>query len=112
MITALGLLTIFVINILFGYWRSNTRRFSRHWIMAVHIPVLIAIGLKAWFLGFGLVLLPASIAFFTAGQYAGGRIRHVLSRNKQVQLSSFLVADVVKALSMMSHSVDSEAPRQ
>jgi len=39
------LLTIFafIINMPFGYWRSNVRRFSLQFFLAIHIPVALII---------------------------------------------------------------------
>ncbi|KPQ43847.1 MAG: hypothetical protein MPEBLZ_01564 [Candidatus Methanoperedens nitroreducens] len=33
------MLAVFLINLPFGYIRGNAARFSRKWIMAIHIPV-------------------------------------------------------------------------
>ncbi len=35
---------VFSINIPFGYWRANVKKFSLQWILAVHIPVPFIIG--------------------------------------------------------------------
>lgn len=89
----------FLINIVFGYWRANTRKFSLEWILAIHIPVPIAIGLRLALLGWIWYLIPAFVLDFTAGQYLGGKLRHWMARQAQVQLSSFLLADLRKMLS-------------
>lgn len=46
--TKLIIITIFVLilNIPFGYWRGNIRRFSTQWFLAVHIPVPFIIALR------------------------------------------------------------------
>ncbi len=89
----------FLINIIFGYWRANTRKFSLQWILAIHIPVPIAIGLRLALLGWNWVLIPAFVLDFTAGQYLGGKLRNWMSKQSQIQLSSFLLADMGKILS-------------
>jgi len=66
---------VFLINILFGYWRSNTRRFSMQWLMAIHIPIALAIGARLLLLEWNWVATPIFIAVFAVGQYAGGKIR-------------------------------------
>ncbi|MBI4180527.1 MAG: hypothetical protein HY528_01185 [Chloroflexi bacterium] len=66
---------IFLINILFGYWRSNTRRFSIQWLMAIHIPVALAIGIRLLLLEWNWVAIPIFIAAFAVGQYVGGTVR-------------------------------------
>ena len=91
------LATIFLVNILFGYWRANTRRFSIQWVMAIHIPVPLAIGLRLWLLGWSWVMLPLFVLTFFTGQYAGGRLRSYLAK-RQFHLSSCLVMDLVRML--------------
>ena len=106
MTTILVLLCILLINILFGYWRANTRKFSIQWIMAIHVPVLIAIGIRLSLLGWSWVLVPAFVATFAAGQYTGGIIRHQLTRQRQMRPSSFLVIDLVRAFSATRRVLD------
>ena len=91
------LVTMFLVNILFGYWRANTRKFSIQWIMAIHIPVPLAIGLRLWLLGWSWPMLPLFIATFFTGQYAGGKLRNYLAK-RQLHLSSCLVMDLVRML--------------
>jgi hypothetical protein len=37
---ALIALLTFGVNLPFGYWRANVKKFSLHWILAIHIPVV------------------------------------------------------------------------
>jgi hypothetical protein len=94
----LVLIAVFMINIVFGYWRSNTRKFAPQWFMAVHIPVPLSIGLRLWFLGWSWIILPLFVATFFIGQYIGGMIRRLLKRLYPQRLSSFLVLDIVRAI--------------
>ena len=94
LIVSLG---IILLNMLSGYWRSNTRRFSLQWLTAIHAPVIIIIGSRITFLGWHILQLPFSVVAFTAGQYFGGRIRQLI-RNGPVPLGSFLIADLAKVL--------------
>jgi hypothetical protein len=67
---------IFLINIPFGYWRATVRSFSRSWFLAIHIPVVVSIGLKlSAGIGFALVLLPLFVGVFFMGQLVGGAIQ-------------------------------------
>jgi hypothetical protein len=84
------------INGFFGYWRSNVRRLSPQWLLAIHIPVPIAIALRLVFLGWSWVLLPAFVAAFAIGQFGGGQVRRLL-RRAQVRLTSFLPLDAFRA---------------
>ncbi len=97
------------INIFFGYWRSNVRKLSPQWLMAVHIPVPIAIGLRLAFLGWSWVLLPAFVAAFFLGQFGGSQIRKLFKKAK-IQLSSFLVLDLFRVSAKLRR--DSQEPRQ
>ncbi len=69
---------IFLINIFFGYWRSNTRRFSVQWLMAIHIPIALAIVVRLLLLDWDWATVPIFVAAFIAGQYAGGTIKNYL----------------------------------
>ena len=71
---------IFLINIFFGYWRSNTRRLSTQWLMAIHIPVALVIGIRLLLWEWNWASTFIFIAAFTAGQYAGGTIRGRLAK--------------------------------
>ncbi len=96
--TAIVIISILLINIGFGYWRVNTKRFSIQWVAAVHIPVPIAIGLRLLLLGWNWILLPVFVVDFAAGQYIGGLARKQLSKQPRIQLSSCLVVDIIKLI--------------
>ncbi len=68
------MLVVFLINLPFGYWRFKAARFSRRWMMAVHIPVPFVFLLRI-FSGFGLSAIPLIMLSFAAGQFAGGKLR-------------------------------------
>ena len=89
--------SILLINVPFGYWRANSRKFSWHWILAIHVPVIIAIGLRLLFHDLILILLPAFVAVFMTGQFAGGRIKLQFAK-QQRPLSSFLFLDLVRIM--------------
>ena len=95
---ALVLAAIIIINLFFGYWRSNTKKLSLRWIMAVHIPVPVAIGLRLVFLGWSWPLLPAFVGAYTLGQFTGGRLRRLPAKRKNTQLGSFLPKDLILVL--------------
>ena len=88
--------SLFLINIIFGYWRSNTRRFSIQWIMAIHLPVLLGILLRLALLGWNWFLVPAFMAEFAAGQYLGSKTREYLTRYPGIQPGSSLISDLFK----------------
>lgn len=68
------MLAVFLINLPFGYVRSNAVKFSRQWMMAVHIPVPFVFLLRI-FSGFNWTVIPLLVLSDIAGQIAGGKLR-------------------------------------
>lgn len=68
------MLIVFLINIPFGYVRSNAAKFSRKWMMAVHIPVPFVFLLRI-VSGFNWTVIPLLVLSDVAGQIAGGKLR-------------------------------------
>jgi len=63
---------VFFLNIPFGYWRSRSRRFSRPWFLAVHLPVPGVIAFRVFAgLGWHLITFPILVGAFFLGQAAG-----------------------------------------
>ncbi len=74
-------LIVLLINIPFGYWRSKSDRFSRQWMMAIHIPVPIVFLLRI-ISGFSWTIIPYLVLSFASGQFIGGNIRNIFYRRK------------------------------
>ena len=89
---------IFVLNVFFGYWRANTKRFSLAWILAIHIPVPIDILFRIAFLGWQWSMIPIFVVAFAAGQFAGGYVRRRMAALRSTPLTSFLLSDVIRIL--------------
>lgn len=68
------MLIVFLINLPFGYLRSKYARFSKQWMMAVHIPVPFIFLLRI-LSGFGWKIIPLLMLSDIAGQFAGGKLR-------------------------------------
>ncbi len=68
------MLVVFIINLPFGYMRSKATRFSRQWMMAIHIPVPFVFLLRI-FSGLNWTVIPLLVLSDVAGQIAGGRLR-------------------------------------
>lgn len=67
---------IFVMNLPFGAWRAGLRKLSPTWFVAIHLPVVLAIGMRILIgVPFRLATLPLYVAAFFLGQLAGGRAR-------------------------------------
>jgi hypothetical protein len=87
----------FIINIPFGYWRANVRRFSLQFLLAIHIPVALIILFRfVAETGFEIVTLLFTVPSFIIGQYAGSRIYLFRKLRELVPLSSCLVMDMVR----------------
>ncbi len=75
-------LAVLVLNLPFGYWRAGVRRFTLSWLLAVHLPVPLVVGLRIVSgLGWQLSTVPFTIGAFLAGQFLGGKLRHWWERN-------------------------------
>ncbi len=68
------MLIVFLINLPFGYLRSNAARFSRQWMMAVHVPVPFVFLLRI-LSGLNWTAIPLLVLSDIAGQLAGGKLR-------------------------------------
>jgi hypothetical protein len=98
MITNLIIATIaiFILNIPFGYWRANVKKFSFQWFLAVHIPVPIIIALRILVsIGFAWYTYVFFVGAFFLGQSFGSLLHK--SRKKKGELtSSCLIMDLFK----------------
>ena len=74
---------IFIVNLPFGYWRARSKKFSRNWFLAIHLPVPIVIALRILsHLGWRFITFPVFIGAFFVGQFTGGLVEK-LHRNPQ-----------------------------
>ncbi len=89
-------LVVLVINIPFGYWRANVKKFSLQWFLAIHIPVVIIIGLRlATHVGFAWYTYLFFVTAYVLGQQSGSLI---IKRVRRVcdTVSSCMVMDLVR----------------
>lgn len=77
---ALIAVSAFLINIPFGYWRVQARKFSTEWFLAVHIPIPIIVVLR-FILGVGWnwKTFPVMLMVFFLGQFLGGNCKRIIS---------------------------------
>jgi hypothetical protein len=89
-------LLVFLINIPFGYWRSNVRAFSLQWFLAIHIPVPFIILLRIVSeVGFAWYTYLFLVAAFFLGQKTGSVIMRRTHRFCQ-HASSCMVMDLLR----------------
>jgi hypothetical protein len=89
---------VFVINLPFGYWRANVKKFSMGWFLAVHGPVPAVVLLRILSgLGFNLSTAPFMVGAFFGGQVLGSRIFSWRRSHAEGPLTSCLVWDLLKS---------------
>ncbi|PLX18449.1 MAG: hypothetical protein C0597_06220 [Marinilabiliales bacterium] len=87
-----------MLNIPFGYWRINVKRFSLQWFLAIHIPVPFIIALRIFTdIGFEWQSYVFLVASFFVGQKIGGLIHKYL--DKMGDVGSCLVMDLKRIIS-------------
>jgi hypothetical protein len=90
-------LFVFIINIPFGYWRANVKRYSFQFFLAIHFPVALIILYRLLSgTGFEVETLYFTVPAFFFGQFAGSKIYLFRKLKAAVPLTSCLVMDLVR----------------
>ena len=90
---------VFVLNIPFGYWRANVKRFSTQWFLAIHIPVPFIVALRLLSgIGFGWHTYVFLICGYFLGQLCGKLLLNWVHTHCK-QESSCLVMDLIRCTS-------------
>jgi hypothetical protein len=85
----------FLINIPFGYWRANVKRFSLQWFLSIHLPIPLIILVRVYTgIGFEFITYPIMIIAFFLGQLAGLKIYSYRKKQRFAYLSSCLFRDL------------------
>lgn len=88
---------VFIINIPFGYWRANVKRFSLQWVLAVHLPVPVIILIRMVSeIGFEITSYIFIVFAYFLGQAAGIKIFEKKRINNTLPLTSCLVMDIFR----------------
>ena len=67
-------LLIFVINLPFGFLRSNEKKYSFKWFLYIHLPIPFIILLRIYSdIGFAFYTYPIFVTAFIMGQMVGRR---------------------------------------
>ena len=73
---------VVAVNVPFGFWRAGVRKLSGPWFVAVHVPVLLVVGIRLLSgLGWHLATFPVFLGSYFVGQYVGGVLRRRTARN-------------------------------
>jgi len=87
---------VYLLNIPFGYWRTNVKKFSLQWILAIHLPVPLVILFRIYSnLGFELYTYPVLVATFFMGQFSGKKIFEKIEKRTNLKPSSCLIMDLL-----------------
>ena len=90
---------IILLNIPFGFWRANVRRFSFQWYLAIHLPVPIIILMRIILdIGWHWSTYVAFILSFSLGQYLGGLLQKRYLRKYPEGISSCLCIMLFKRI--------------
>jgi len=90
------LILVILINIPFGYWRENVKKFSGQWFLSVHLPVPFIMFLRIRMgLGWELTTYLMLTGAYFAGQWMGAKWhRHW---KKSMRVSNCLLCDIVRS---------------
>jgi len=90
-------LFVFVLNLPFGYWRANVRRYGLQWALAIHIPVPFIIAARIFSnIGFELYTYPILIGAFFIGQFSGRYYYLMRKELGKTPLTSCMVMDLAR----------------
>jgi len=86
---------VYLLNIPFGYWRENVRKFSLQWVLSIHLPIPIIIILRLCStIGFKFYTYPILIGAFGMGQLTGARIYKWRVNKENLVVSGCLFMDL------------------
>ncbi len=82
---------VFVLAFPFGFWRARSKFRSRDWMLAIHIPVAMIIGLRLvnkfyYNIGFSWRSLLLNVTAFMLAQYLAGLIYKRRTVKKKLEL--------------------------
>lgn len=92
---AVILLLVMVLNIPFGYWRANVKKFSLPWFLAVHLPVPLVAYMRSQFhLGWLVLMIFLFVVAYFTGQSIGVKISTKMRKHGKV--TSSLIHDLIR----------------
>jgi hypothetical protein len=86
---------VYLLNIPFGYWRENTKKFSLQWALSIHLPIPIIIILRIYGgIGFKFITYPVLVGAFIIGQLTGSKLYKWRAGKEYFALSGCLFMDL------------------
>lgn len=93
----LSSISILLLNIPFGYWRTNVDKFSLQWFLAIHLPVPIVVAIRfSSGMGFKFHTYIFFVSAFFIGQLLGKFVYDYYQKLRPENQSSCLVMDFVR----------------
>jgi len=90
-------LLVFILNLPFGYWRDNVRKFSNQWIFAIHLPVPAVILIRMLtHAGWHWSTYVFFMATFFMGQFIGGLLHRKHEVHCPQNTTSCLIMDLYR----------------
>lgn len=86
---------VYLVNMPFGYWRANVKKFSVQWFLSIHVPVpFVVLARFVSDIGFHWTTYPLLVGAFFLGQFSGGKVYKWLKKDGSVQVTSCLPKDI------------------
>ena len=87
MALTLATLSVFLVNLPFGYWRAPVKKFSWQWFLFIHLPIPLVVLLRFYFeLGFQFYTYPFLVGAFFLGQFLGGKLYKQFRKNNKEEI--------------------------
>jgi hypothetical protein len=88
---------VYLLNIPFGYWRENVKKYSLQWVLAIHVPIPFIVIIRIFSgIGFKFLTYPVLVGAFILGQYTGSRLYKWRSGQEALVVSGCLVMDLYR----------------
>src|ERR1039457_5834125 len=88
---------VYLLNIPFGYWRENVRKFSLQWALSIHLPIPIIIIIRIYSgIGFKFITYPILVGAFVLGQLTGSRIYRLRAKRESLIVSGCMLMDLYR----------------
>jgi hypothetical protein len=94
-------LTVFILNLPFGYWKASVGRFSLQWFLSIHLPIPLIVVLRLTSgVGWQLYTYPILVGAFFIGHFIGAKLYHWWRKRAQAPITACLIWNLVKELQL------------
>jgi len=86
---------VYLLNIPFGYWRENVKKFSLQWALSIHLPIPVIIIIRIYSgIGFKFITYPVLVGAFALGQFTGSWLYKWRVKREHLVVSGCLFMDL------------------